>query len=96
VSIARKGIKPTPVAVNKAIMDRDERCDWTARMDTLAVFDLGRYFNPKPLFLCIMKVDELRQEENYRCAPENCDRSAGLEVLEGTKGACLLQSHRRL
>jgi hypothetical protein len=44
------------------------------RVGALTVLNLGRYFNPKSLFLGIMEVDELGKEENDRCTPEHCDR----------------------
>lgn len=40
-------------------------------MDTLTVNNLGRHLHPKPLFLGIMEVDELREEENNRRSPKH-------------------------
>lgn len=71
--MTRKGIKPMPVAVNKAKVDLGEYLNRAVRVDTLTVFNLGRYFNPKSLFLRVVKVDELGEEENNRCSPEHCD-----------------------
>ena len=72
--MARKGMKPTPVAVNKAKAGWSERSDRTMSTGAVTVFDLRRYFNPKSLLLGIMKVDELGEEENDSCSPEHCDR----------------------
>ena len=42
-------------------------------MGTLTINNLGRYLNPKPLFLGIMEVDKLRKEEHNRRSPEHYD-----------------------
>lgn len=67
-------MNPTPVAVNKAKVDWDECSNRTVRVGMLTIFNLGRYFNPKPLFLGIMEVDEPGKEENNRCSPKDCER----------------------
>lgn len=63
-------MKPTPVAVNKAIADCDKCPTRTTKVSTLTVNNLGRYLDPESLFLGIMKVDEFRKEEHDRCSPE--------------------------
>lgn len=81
MSTARKGIKPTPVAVNKAKADWNEHLFRARRMDTLTINNLGRYLNPESLFFGIMEVDELCKEENNRCSPEHCDRPVRLSNI---------------
>ena len=52
---------------------------------TLTVNNLGRYFYPEPLFFGIMKVDNLRKEENDCRSPEHCDITVRLERSEERK-----------
>lgn len=76
-------MKPTPVAVNNAKVDLDEFLDRTTEVCALTVFNLGRYFNPKPLFLRIVEVDKLCKEENDCCSPEHCGRRITSRRFEG-------------
>ena len=66
-------MKPTPVAVNKAMTGWSEHLTRTMKVGTLTVDNLGRYFDPKSLFFGIVEVDKLRKEEHNRCSPKHCN-----------------------
>jgi len=48
--------------------------------------NLGRYLDPKSLFLGAMEVDELRKEEYNRCSPEHCDGLVRLRNVGKNEG----------
>lgn len=81
-------MKPTPVAVNKAMTELSEHLAWTMKVGAPTINNLGRYLDPESLFFGIMKVDKLRKEEYDRCSPEHCDRPVRLRnVVRNERGA---------
>ena len=55
-------------------------------MGPLTIDNLGRYLDPKSLFLGVMEVDELREEEHNRCSPEYCDGLVRLRYVAKNEG----------
>ena len=55
-------------------------------MGTLTVNNLGRYFHPKSLLLCIVEVDKLCKEEDNRCSPEYYNTLVRLRSIVKNEG----------
>lgn len=75
--MARQGIKPTPVAVNRAVCEV-RLCQRRALVDdeNLTIGDLTANFNPETLEIRIMKVDNFHQKDDDCGSPEGYPKTA--------------------